>query len=406
MGLLNFFLWMGAFQAIRPYPGIRHRHSRQLFTGTLCLQTKGVIITHCVYRSIIVSLPSLSFIGNSCFSNNNAIYFRKSNIFAKYLIILLCEMKKVTLLIPVYNEEAMLPALYKRLIELINRNNTYEWEILFINDGSSDGTLESIRQLRQTDKRVNYVNLSRNFGKEIAMLAGFDYTTGDCCVVMDADLQDPPELVDQMLTYWEEGYDDIYAKRRNRGEESWLRRRLSLAFYKILQKMSRIDILPNVGDFRLLDRRCVLTLRRLREQERYTKGLFCWIGYKKKSIEFDRGDRLAGHSSWSFFKLLNLAIEGITSSSTAPLRIATICGVLFSISSFIYAIYFLIKTIVYGDQAAGFPTLIVVILFLGGIQLFSLGVIGEYIGRIFKETKRRPTYIASDYNEKKLGYDE
>lgn len=315
-------------------------------------------------------------------------------------------MKKVTLLIPVYNEEAMLPTLYQRLTELTDRNDNYEWEILFINDGSSDRTLDTIRQLRQTDKRVNYVNLSRNFGKEIAMLAGFDYTTGDCCVVMDADLQDPPELVDQMLRYWNEGYDDIYAKRRNRGDESWLRRKLSLAFYRILQKMSRIDILPNVGDFRLLDRRCVLTLRRLREQERYTKGLFCWIGYNKKCIEFDRGDRLAGRSSWSFFKLLNLAIEGITSSSTAPLRIATVCGVLFSISSFIYAIYFLIKTILYGDQAAGFPTLIVVILFLGGIQLFSLGIIGEYIGRIFKETKRRPAYIASDYNEKKLGYEE
>lgn len=315
-------------------------------------------------------------------------------------------MKKVTLLIPVYNEEAMLPSLYQRLIALVDRNNTYEWEILFINDGSSDGTLASLRQLRQADRRVNYVNLSRNFGKEIAMLAGFDYTIGDCCVVMDADLQDPPELVDQMLQYWEEGYDDIYAKRRNRGEESWLRRRLSLAFYKILQKMSRIDILPNVGDFRLLDRRCILSLRHLREHERYTKGLFCWIGYQKKGIEFDRGDRLAGHSSWSFFKLLNLAIEGITSSSTAPLRIATVCGVLVSFSSFIYGIYFLIKTLLYGDQAAGFPTLIVVILFLGGIQLFSLGLIGEYIGRIFKETKGRPTYIASDYNENKLGYDE
>lgn len=315
-------------------------------------------------------------------------------------------MKKVTLLIPVYNEEDTLSSLYKRLIELIKRNDHYEWEILFINDGSHDRTLDHIRQLRQEDKRVNYVNLSRNFGKEIAMLAGFDYTTGDCCVVMDADLQDPPELIDQMLRYWEEGYDDIYAKRRNRGEESWLRRRLSLTFYKMLQKMSRIDILPNVGDFRLLDRRCILTLRRLREQERYTKGLFCWIGYRKKGIEFDRGDRLAGHSSWSFFKLLNLAIEGITSSTTSPLRIATICGMLFSIASFFCGLYFLIKTMIYGDQTAGFPTLIVVTLFLGGIQLFSLGVIGEYIGRIFKETKERPAYIASDYNEKKLGYEE
>ena len=166
------------------------------------------------------------------------------------------DMKKVTLLIPGYNEEAMLPTLYQRLIELVNRNAVYEWEILFVNDGSSDTTLECLRRLRQQDKRVNYVNLSRNFGKEVAMLAGFDYATGDCCVVMDADLQDPPELVDQMLEYWEEGYDDIYAKRRTRGEESWLRRQFSLAFYGILQRMSRIDILPNVGDFRLLDRRC------------------------------------------------------------------------------------------------------------------------------------------------------
>lgn len=315
-------------------------------------------------------------------------------------------MKKVTLLIPVYNEEDTLSTLYGRLLELINRHGDYTWEILFVNDGSRDRTLDRIRELRLEDNRVNYVNLSRNFGKEVAMLAGFDYTTGDCCVVMDADLQDPPELIDQMLQYWEEGYDDIYARRRTRGDESWLRRRLSLAFYGILQKLSDIDILPNVGDFRLLDRRCVLTLRRLREQERYTKGLFCWIGYNKKGIEFDRGDRFAGQSSWSFFKLLNLAIEGITSSSTAPLRIATICGMIFSATSFFYAIYFLVKTILYGDQAAGFPTLIVVILFLGGIQMFSLGVIGEYIGRIFKETKGRPTYVASDYNEKKLGYDE
>ncbi|WP_307757672.1 glycosyltransferase [uncultured Mediterranea sp.] len=315
-------------------------------------------------------------------------------------------MKKVTLLIPVYNEEENLPTLYQRLTELIGRNGNYEWEILFVNDGSSDHTLDAIRSLRQKNPQVNYVNLSRNFGKEIAMLAGFDFTTGDCCVIMDADLQDPPELVDQMLAYWEEGYDDIYAKRRSRGEESWMRSKLSLTFYKLLQKMSRIDILPNVGDFRLLDRRCVLTLRRLREHERYTKGLFCWIGYRKKGIEFDRGDRVAGQSSWSFLKLLNLAIEGITSSSTAPLRIATVCGILCSISSFIYAIYFLIKTLIFGDQTTGFPTLIVTILFLGGIQLFSLGVIGEYIGRIFKETKGRPTYIASEYNEKKLGYSE
>ncbi|MDR0961074.1 MAG: glycosyltransferase family 2 protein [Mediterranea sp.] len=313
--------------------------------------------------------------------------------------------KKVTLLIPVYNEAKTLSELYKRLLELLERNEKYEWEMLFVNDGSGDHTLDIIRELRQTDTRVNYVNLSRNFGKEIAMLAGFDYCTGDCCVVMDADLQDPPELIDQMLKYWEEGYDDIYARRRTRGEESWMRRHLSLAFYSLLQKMSRIDILPNVGDFRLLDRRCVLTLRRMRECERYTKGLFTWIGYNKKGIEFDRGNRKDGRSSWNLFKLLNLAIEGITSASTFPLRMATITGIVFAVGSFIYALFFLAKTIIYGEQVAGFPTLIIVILFLGGIQMLSLGIIGEYIGRIFKETKGRPTYVASDYNEKKLGYE-
>lgn len=315
-------------------------------------------------------------------------------------------MKKITLLIPVYNEEAMLPQLYERLLELIDRNAGYEWEMLFVNDGSRDNTLEVIRNLRQKDQRISYLNLSRNFGKEIAMLAGFDYAEGDCCVIMDADLQDPPELIDEMLKYWEEGYDDIYAKRRHRGRESWLRRRLSLAFYSLLQRMSRVDILPNVGDFRLLDRRCIRSLRRLRERERYTKGLFCWIGYRKKEIEFDRGDRLAGESSWSFLKLLNLAIEGITSATTAPLRIATLFGFIVSAASFIYGLYILFKTILFGDEAAGFPTLIIAILFLGGIQLLSLGIIGEYIGRIFKETKNRPPYLVSDYNDKRLDGEE
>lgn len=315
-------------------------------------------------------------------------------------------MKKVTLLIPVYNEEMMLPRLYGRLLELTERNASYEWEILFVNDGSKDNTLEVIRELRRKDSRISYLNLSRNFGKETAMLAGFDYAEGNCCVIMDADLQDPPELVDEMLRYWEDGYDDIYAKRRHRGKESWLRRQLSLTFYRLLQRMSRVDILPNVGDFRLLDRRCILSLRQLRERERYTKGLFCWIGFRKKEIAFDRGDRLAGESSWSFFKLLNLAIEGITSASTAPLRIATLFGFIVSAASFTYGLYFFLKTIIYGDEPAGFPTLIIVMLFLGGIQLLSLGVIGEYIGRIFSETKNRPAYFASDYNDKRLNGEE
>lgn len=312
-------------------------------------------------------------------------------------------MKKVTLLIPVYNEEATLPTLYERLSQLAKREEgRYTWEFLFVNDGSTDRTLDILQDLHRADRQVSYLNLSRNFGKEAAMLAGFDYCTGDCCVVMDADLQDPPELIDKMLDYWEKGYDDVYAQRRNRGKESWLRRKLSLLFYRLLQHMSRIDILPNVGDFRLLDRRCVQAMRRLREQERYTKGLFCWIGYRKKGIMFDRADRIAGQTKWNFLRLLNLAIEGITSSSTAPLRLATVCGLLCAASSFITAIYFLVKTLLYDDPTAGFPTLIIVILFLGGLQLFALGVIGEYVGRIFRETKCRPTYLASDYNGQRI----
>lgn len=301
-------------------------------------------------------------------------------------------------MIPVYNEEEVLPKLFEELDSLIKRQDKYEWEVLFVNDGSKDCTLELIKQQRLLDKKYCYVDLARNFGKEKAMAAGFDYATGDCLINMDADLQDPPELIDRMLEYWEEGYDDVYAKRKSRGDESFLRRTMSLCFYSLLQKMTNIDILPNVGDFRLLDRRCVNSLKKLHETERYTKGLYCWIGYRKKEILFDRGDRAAGKTSWNFWSLFGLAIEGIITFSTMPLRIATLLGVCLALFCFLYMIYFLLKTLIYGDPTTGFPTLIIVMLFLGGVQLLSLGVIGEYIARIFTETKGRPIYIVSEYN--------
>lgn len=307
-------------------------------------------------------------------------------------------MKKVTILIPAYNEEKSLPLLYPELKQLMDSMEGYEWEILFVNDGSKDHTLEMLYELREADKRVNIVNLSRNFGKESAMLAGFDYANGDCMIIMDADLQDPPSLIPQMLEYWEEGYEDVYAKRANRGKESFIRKSFSLLFYKILDSSTRFDILQNVGDFRLLDRICINALKKLRENERYTKGMFCWIGYKKKEIIFDRGDRVAGESNWNFWSLFELAIEGITSFTTAPLRFATILGALSSMCAFIYMIYFLVKTLVWGDPIQGFPTIIIVVLFFGGIQLLSIGIIGEYLGRIFNETKNRPTYLCHDYN--------
>ncbi len=311
-------------------------------------------------------------------------------------------MKKITLLIPAYNEELSLPSLYKELVGLMDNQPNYEWEVLFVNDGSRDKTLECIKELRVSDKRINYVDLSRNFGKERAMLAGFDYATGDATVIMDADLQDPPSLIPEMIKYWEEGYDDVYALRKDRGKESWLRKKLSLAFYDILQRSTRIEVLPNVGDFRLLDRSCIEALKKLRESERYTKGMFCWIGFRKKEIKFDRGNRTAGNSSWNFFSLFGLAIEGITSFTTVPLRFATIMGVIVSLTSFIYIMYIILKVFLWGEPVQGYPSMMCVILFLGGVQLLSLGIIGEYLSRVFSESKNRPTYIARDYNGEKI----
>lgn len=208
-------------------------------------------------------------------------------------------MKKISILIPCYNEEQSLPLMYRALLELIEKVSSYEWELFFVNDGSSDSTLRILQELHLKDDRVNYVDLSRNFGKENAMLAGFDNITGDALVIMDADLQHPPSVVVEMIKEWENGYEDVYAKRITRGKESWFRKRLSLLYYSILQKTARYDILQNVGDFRLLDKSCVNSLKRLRESERYTKGMFSWIGYKKKEILFEQQDRLAGVSTWN-----------------------------------------------------------------------------------------------------------
>ena len=310
-------------------------------------------------------------------------------------------MKKISVLIPCHNEEKSLPLLYPELVKLMDSTPNYQWELMFVNDGSTDGTLEHLRQLRQQDQRVNFVDLSRNFGKEAAMLAGFDYVTGDCMVIIDADLQDPPELIPEMIKWWEQGYEDVYAKRKTRGRESWLRKRLSLMFYRLLQSSSRFDVLQNVGDFRLLDRSCINALRQMRESERYTKGMYSWIGFKKKEIEFDRGDRVAGSSSWSFRQLFSLAIDGITSFTSLPLRISTVVGFIVSMLAFIYMIYVFIKALIWGDPVQGYPSLVILLLFLGGIQLLSLGIIGEYIGRIYNETKNRPDYIVRNFNDEK-----
>jgi glycosyltransferase involved in cell wall biosynthesis len=307
-------------------------------------------------------------------------------------------MKKISILVPAYNEEEVLEALYQRLGKLANDNKSYEFEFLFVNDGSRDKTLEIIKDYAEKDKRVSYVNLSRNFGKEIAMIAGLDHVTGDATVIIDADLQDPPELIPKMVKLWEEGYDDVYAKRNSRAGETWLKKATAKTYYWLLQKTTRITLQQNTGDFRLLDRRCVEALKQIRESQRYTKGMFSWIGYKKKEILYDRDPRLAGEIKQNYSILVDLAIDGITSFTTAPLRISTILGSIVSLFAFFYIIFLVVRTILFGTDLAGYPSMMAVILFLGGIQLLSLGVIGEYIGRIFNETKQRPLYFVEDYH--------
>ena len=308
-------------------------------------------------------------------------------------------MKTVSILIPAYNEEEVLQPLYERLGKLANDTKDYEFEFLFVNDGSRDKTLEIIKDMASKDKRIAYINLSRNFGKEIAMIAGLDHVSGDATVIIDADLQDPPELIPQMLQYWKQGYDDVYARRKSRSGESWFKRMTSEAFYKVLQKSTNIPIQRDTGDFRLLSRRCVESLKEFRESERYTKGMFSWIGYKKKEILYDRDPRFAGETKWNYRKLLNLAIDGITSFTTAPLRISSVFGIIVSFLAFLYILYLVVRTLFYGTDLAGYPSMMAVILFLGGVQLLSLGVIGEYIGRIFNETKHRPLYFIEEHHQ-------
>ena len=307
-------------------------------------------------------------------------------------------MKTITLLIPVYNEESVLPQLFKRLDEFTKNTPNYQFEFLFINDGSTDKSFSIIAEQSKRDSRISYINLSRNFGKEIAMIAGIDHVKSDALVIIDADLQDPPELIQEMISHWEDGYDDVYARRNNRQGETWLKKKTSQWYYRILQKSTNIPIQIDTGDFRLLDRRCIEALQKFRESQRNTKAIFSWIGYKKKEIFYDRDPRLSGQTKWNYRKLLNLAIDGITSFTTAPLRMATIFGFIISLIAFIWIIYLLVRPLFGVSTGAGYSSLMAVILFLGGVQLLSLGIIGEYIGRIFIETKNRPLYLIEEYH--------
>ena len=310
-------------------------------------------------------------------------------------------MKKISIIIPAYNEEESLPFLYDKLNELMDHMEQYEFEILFVNDGSKDKTIKLIKEYREKDSRYCYIDFARNFGKEIAMIAGLDYATGDCAIFIDADLQDPPGLIPELVKYWEEGYDDVYAKRRSREGETFLKKFTSKMYYIILQKMTKIEIQKDTGDFRLLDRRCINALKKLRESQRNTKSMFSWIGYKKKEVLYDRDARVAGKTKWNYMKLIDLAIDGITSFTTSPLKLATWLAIPTFMMLFIYSIYVIAKCIIIHTFIQAFQAIILLILFFSGIQILLFGIIGEYLGRIFVETKNRPLYLVNEYNGEK-----
>ena len=307
-------------------------------------------------------------------------------------------MKKITIIIPAYNEEESLPMLYERLNKLMNEVTNYEFEVLFVNDGSRDKTLEIIKTLREKDNRISYVDFSRNFGKEIAMIAGLDYATGDCVIFMDADLQDPPELIPELIKYWEEGYDDVYARRSSRKGETWLKKFTSKMYYRVLQSLTRVPIQKDTGDFRLLDRRCVNALKKLRESQRCSKSMFSWIGYNKKEVLYERDPRIAGTTKWNYKRLIDLAIDGITSFTTSPLRISTYLSIPTFLALIVYFIYVIIKCITQSVAIQAFQAIILLVLFFAGIQIMLFGIMGEYLGRIFNETKNRPLYFIKEYN--------
>jgi glycosyltransferase involved in cell wall biosynthesis len=302
----------------------------------------------------------------------------------------------LSIVVPAYNEQEVLPEFHRRA-SAVAAELGVRTEFVYVNDGSQDATLDVLHNLRRADPRVAIVDLSRNFGKEIALTAGLDKANGDAVVVLDADLQDPPELIPELVRVWQSGFDVVYAQRQSRDGESMLKKLTAHLFYRIMGCVSSIRIPTDTGDFRLLSRRAVAALRELREHHRYMKGLFAWIGFPQRAVLYSRDARFAGTTKWNYWRLWTLAIEGFTAFTTAPLKIATYIGLLTALGAFTYGGFIIYKTLAYGDPVRGYPSLMVVILFLGGIQLMGIGIIGEYLGRMFNETKRRPLYLLKGY---------
>jgi glycosyltransferase involved in cell wall biosynthesis len=301
----------------------------------------------------------------------------------------------LSVIVPVRNEEAVLPELHRRLMQSVG-STAGGFEILYVDDGSTDRTRELLDLACRRDARVGYVRLSRNFGKEAAVSAGLREARGEATVVIDGDLQDPPELIPSMLAAWRAGADVVNMRRRARAGESWLKRATAFAFYRVMNRLSEVPIPVDTGDFRLLSRRAVDAINAMPERNRVMKGLFAWIGFNQATIDYDRDPRAAGRSKWRYWKLWNLALEGITGFSVAPLKVATYVGFVTAFSAFAFAAFMFVKTLAFGDPARGFPTLIVVISFLGGLQLMAIGVLGEYLARLFVESKGRPLYLVDE----------
>ncbi len=309
-------------------------------------------------------------------------------------------MQKLSLIIPCYNEEEALPVFYDELKKVLSALETYEAEILFIDDGSKDQTLKTLKSLAEQDERVKYLSFSRNFGKEAAMYAGFCNATGDLVAVMDADMQDPPSLLPQMLEIiQEEGVDSVATRRVTRKGEPKIRSFFARRFYKLMAKVSDVDVVDGARDFRLMKRKMVDAIVSMGETNRFSKGIFGWIGFKTHWLEYENVERVAGQSKWSFFKLFKYSMEGITNFSDAPLKIASWSGIFFTFIAIIAMLVVFVKALFFGDAVAGWPSTICIILFVGGIQLFCLGMIGQYISKIFRETKKRPIYIVSESNK-------
>jgi glycosyltransferase involved in cell wall biosynthesis len=311
-------------------------------------------------------------------------------------------MPKLTVVVPAYNESEGLRDFHARLAAVLDglqsASAPLETEVLYVDDGSRDDTWEIMRALRDADARVSTLRLSRNFGKELALTAGLDHADADAAIVIDADLQDPPELIPTFVAHWREGYDVVYGTRATRAGETGFKKLTASSFYRVMERLSQTPIPRDTGDFRLLSRRALDALKQVRERQRFMKGLFTWVGYRQLALDYDREPRHAGETKRTYWRVWNYANDGITSFSGAPLKLATYIGLATAALAFVFGLWVFGKALLFGDPVRGYPSLMVIVLFLGGVQLVALGVIGEYLGRLYVESKQRPLYLVDEYH--------